>query len=102
MQTGEGKVKLGPLKWALCGADYLTPDPERGRLNEFLDMIRAAHELGIKVIGQLQISHSVPGGFVYEEHPEWLLRSIYEGPAVQWPWIILNYGFDINKAHPEL
>lgn len=55
-----------------------------------------------QIKGQLQISLSVPGGFAYEEHSEWLLRSIYEGPAVQWPWIILNYGFDINKAHPEL
>ena len=102
VQTGEGKVKLGPLKWALCGVDYLTPDPERGGLNEFLDMVRAAHELGIKVIGQLQISLSVPGGFVYEKHPEWLLQSIHGGPAVQWPWIIFRHGFVVNKAHPEL
>ena len=100
--TSDGWKDLAVRQWALCGVDYLTPDMERGNLSELLDMIKTAHSLGLKVIGQLQITLTVPGGYIYDKHPEWILKSIYGETAVFWPWRIAQYGYVVNKAHPEL
>ncbi|RLF88642.1 hypothetical protein DRN46_06770, partial [Thermococci archaeon] len=97
----ESKAKL-KLSHCVHVKDYLKPDPERGSEEDFLHMIETAHSLGIKVIPQLQITVAMPGDFVYEEHPEWLLRSTYGGFAVFWPWPAAPYGYVVNKAHPEL
>ena len=80
----ESKAKL-KLSHCVHVKDYLKPDPERGSEEDFLHMIETAHSLGIKVIPQLQITVAMLGDFVYEEHPEWLLRSTYGGFAVFWP-----------------
>jgi len=99
--TEEGYIELeiGP---AAHIRNYTRPDPARGTEQEFLSMVERAHELGLKVIGQLQITLATPGDFVYDHHPEWLLQSIYGAPAVHWPWAMGPFGFKVNKAHPGL
>jgi len=82
--TSEGEVQLN-VKWWVKPKNFLKPDPERGSEKEFLRMIKTAHSLGIKVLPQLCILTSIPGDFIYEEHPEWILKSIYGKPAVTWP-----------------
>ena len=99
--TSEGEVQLN-VKWWVKPKNFLKPDPERGSEKEFLRMIKTAHSLGIKVLPQLCILTSIPGDFIYEEHPEWILKSIYGKPAVTWPWATSSWGYVINKAHPEL
>ena len=93
---GEIDLKLDPYWWV--PKDYLKLDPDRGSEEEFLNMIETAHALGIRVVPILQVSYTVPGGFIYEEHPEWILKSIYGGYAVFWPWVKAPWGYVINKA----
>lgn len=101
VQTANGvrHLELGPCVHIL---DYLTPDPERGSVAQFRQLVNTAHELGLRVIAQLQITLAAPGDFVYEKHPEWLVKSIYGGWAVKWPWEPVRPGYIVNKAHPGL
>jgi len=82
--------------------DYLTPDRGRGTVDDFKAMVRRAHSLGIRVIAQLQVTLTAPGDFIYERHPEWIVRSIYGAPAVKWPWETSKPGYLVNKSHPGL
>lgn len=99
--TDKGEVKLR-LGYAVHIKDYLKPDSERGSEEEFLHMVETAHSLGIKVIAQVQVSLSTPGDYIYENHPEWMLKNIYGEPAILWPWGITGGGFRIDKSNPEL
>jgi len=99
--TCKGEMRL-KLRWGLQAKNFLRPDPDRGSEDEFLHMIEAAHSLGIKVIPQLCILSSIPGDFIHEEHPEWILKSIYGKHAVMWPWASTGWGYSVNKAHPDL
>ncbi len=90
------------IKNSFIVKDYLKPDPERGSEEEFLHMIETAHSLGMKVIGQLQITVAAPGTFVYEKHPEWMIKSIYGEPAIFWPQSIAPFGYIVDKANPKL
>jgi|GEM_PF-3867926 len=99
--TEDGEIELGGLAPCVHIKNYLKPDPERGSEEEFLHMIDKAHSLGIKVIAQLQVTLSTPGDFVYDEHQDWILKSMYGKPAVFWPWDSISYGFIVNKANPE-
>ena len=98
-EKGEIELEMSPCVHI---KDYLKPDPDRGSEEDFLHMIETAHSLGIKVILQLQVSVTIPGDFVYDEHPEWILKSIYDKPAVNWPWPPFSHGYTVNKAHPDL
>lgn len=90
----------------LYATDFLTPDPRRGSKEEFLELIREAHRLGLKVMGQIVVTGSYPGDFIHDRHPEWLLKTRIAGkeyPAVFWPWAPhYSWGYVINKAHPGL
>ena len=99
--TEKGEIEL-ELSHCVHIKDYLKPDPDRGSEEDFLHMIATAHSLGIKVILQLQITVAIPGDFVYDEHLEWILKSIYDTPVVNWPWPPFSHGFTVNKAHPVL
>ena len=99
--TEQGEIQLN-VTYSRHIMDYLKPDPERGSEEEFLHLIEESHSLGIKVIAQLQVTVANPGDFIYEEHPDWVLQSIYDKPAVFWPWAIARYGYIVNKAHPDL
>ncbi|MDD5464937.1 MAG: alpha-amylase family glycosyl hydrolase [Candidatus Omnitrophica bacterium] len=101
VKTEKGIENIG-IKNSFIVKDYLKTDPERGTEEEFLHMVQTAHSLGIKVIAQLQITVTAPGTFVYENHPDWMLKSIYGEPAIFWPWGITQYGYVVNKADPGL
>ncbi len=100
--TGPRDLRVGPEIHHWVPTDYTAIDPHRGTGEEFRQMVETAHSLGLKVIGQLQVSLSTPGDFIYEEHPEWMLESIYGEPALIWPWAMNRCGFQVNKAHPGL
>ena len=99
--TANGPIELN-LEYFVHIKDYLQPDPDRGYEEEFLHMVETAHSLGIKVIAQLQVTASTQGDFIYDEHPEWMLKSIYGAPVVVWPFKPFSFAFVVNKAHPDL
>ncbi len=98
----ENGIENIEIKDTFIVKDYLKPDPERGTEEEFLHMVQKAHSLGMKVIAQLQITVTAPGTFVYDKHPDWVLKSIYGEPAIFWPWPLAQYGYVVNKDNPEL
>lgn len=99
--TANGPIDLN-LEYFVHIKDYLKPDPDRGSEEEFLHMVETAHSLGIKVIAQLQVTASTQGDFIYDEHPEWMLKSIYGAPVVVWPFEPFSFAFVVNKTHPNL
>lgn len=101
VNTDKGEVKL-KLGYAVHIIDYLQPDTRRGTEEDFIHMIQTAHSLDIKVIAQMQVSLTTPGDYIYDKHPEWILKNIYGKPAIVWPWKGLAYGFWINKTDPGL
>jgi hypothetical protein len=48
------------------------------------------------------VTYALPGGFIYERHPEWILRSETGGYAVTWPWYRNPWGYALDKSHPGL
>jgi len=99
--TEKGEIQLD-VTHSKHITNYLIPDPDRGSEQEFFQMIETAHSLGLKAIAQLQVTVANPGDFIYDNHPEWMLESIYGKPAIFWPWKIASYGYVVNKAHPGL
>ena len=60
-------------------ADYKDIDPRYGTMDDFLQLIRAAHQRGIRIIMDLVLNHTS------EEHP-WFIesRSSLENPKRDW------------------
>ena len=99
--TEDGSIRRA-LSNCVIVKDYLKPDPGRGSEEDFLEVIETAHSLGLKVICQLQVTVTFYDGFVYKEHPEWMLYSIYDKPTVNWPWACFSHGYLVNKADTGL
>lgn len=103
-RTSKGQVELRLDRYIhhWNPKSYLKPDPDRGSETEFLEMIRSAHAMGFKVLPVLQVGYTVPGSFVYEKHPEWILKAADGGSAACWPWGSAPWGYVLNKADPGL
>lgn len=99
--TKDGSIRRA-LSSCVIVKDYLKPDSGRGSEEDFLEVIETAHSLGLKVICQLQVTVTFYDGFVYKEHPEWMLYSIYDKPTVNWPWACFPHGYLVNKADTGL
>ena len=102
VKTAKGEVSLWITTWGWAPTDYRKLNPDKGSERDFLRLVRRAHELGLKVVPVFQVSYSFQGGFIYEKHPEWILRSIYGGFAIIWPWRGFEWGFVVNKSHSGL
>ena len=104
VKTAKGNVRLRlhPHVTWWTPKDYLELNPELGSRSEFSNMVKEAHSMGIKVVPVLQVSYTLPGGYIYEEHPEWIIKSIYGGYAITWPWARCPWGYVLDKSNPEL
>ena len=56
-------------------ADYNAVDPQYGTEADLLAFIRAAHQLGLKVMLDLVYYHTAPDGVMIQEHPDWLIHT---------------------------
>ena len=100
--TGPRDLRVGPEIHHWVPTDYTALDPHRGTEEEFHRLVEEAHRLGLKVVPVLQVTYALPGGFVHEHHPEWILRSETGGYAVTWPWYRAPWGYALDKSHPGL
>ncbi|HEX4769382.1 MAG TPA: alpha-amylase family glycosyl hydrolase [Bryobacteraceae bacterium] len=55
-------------------ADYNAVDPQYGTEADLHEFIRAAHQLGLKVMLDIVYYHTAPDG-VMMEHPDWLIHT---------------------------
>jgi maltose alpha-D-glucosyltransferase / alpha-amylase len=58
-------------------ADYLGVDPQYGSLDDFKELLKAAHERGIRVITELVLNHT-------SDRHEWFQRSRRAKPGSPW------------------
>jgi alpha-glucosidase len=65
-------------------ADYTSVDPQLGSLEDFDQLVGAAHERGLRVLLDLIPSHTSIEHPWFREHPDWYIRSPIEGPPNNW------------------
>ncbi len=83
--------------------DYYKLDPrkcERDCSEELRSFVYTAHRLGMKVLLDLVTAHTGPGRYIYENHPDWILRDIYGKPVLCWPH--LEWGYAVDRAKLEV
>jgi glycosidase len=77
--------------------DYYGVNPEFGTLDDLKQFVRAAHELGLRVILDWVANHSAWDCNLTTEHPEWYARD-WKGefrPTPWWDWPdIIDFDFD--------
>jgi alpha-glucosidase len=65
-------------------SDYAAVDPVFGSLEDFDELVRAAHERGLKVLLDLVASHTSIEHPWFREHPDWYIWSPTDGPPNNW------------------
>jgi glycosidase len=68
--------------------DYYSVNREYGDLDDLKQFVRAAHELGMRVILDWVANHTAWDSNLVSEHPEWYLRD-WKGdfhPTAWWDW----------------
>jgi alpha-glucosidase len=65
-------------------SDYTTVDPGLGTLDDFDELIAAAHERGLRVLLDLIPCHTSIEHPWFREHPDWYIWSPVDGPPNNW------------------
>ncbi|MDQ2909693.1 MAG: alpha-amylase family glycosyl hydrolase [Actinomycetota bacterium] len=65
-------------------SDYTAVDPQLGSLEDFDELVAAAHERGLRVLLDLIPSHTSVEHPWFREHPDWYIWSPVEGPPNNW------------------
>jgi alpha-glucosidase len=65
-------------------SDYTSVDPQLGSLEDFDELVAAAHERGLRVLLDLIPSHTSIEHPWFREHPDWYIRSPVDGPPNNW------------------
>lgn len=87
--------RLGALGSPYAIADYRAINPELGTREDFLQLVEAAHALGMKVLMDVVYNHTSPDSRLRARHPEWFYRrpdGNFGNRAGEWPDVIdLDY-----------
>jgi alpha-glucosidase len=65
-------------------SDYAAVDPRLGTLDDFDDLVAAAHERGLRVLLDLIPCHTSIEHPWFREHPDWYIWSPVDGPPNNW------------------
>jgi alpha-glucosidase len=65
-------------------ADYTGVAPEYGTLDDFDELVAAAHERGLRVLLDLIPCHTSIENPWFREHPDWYIWSPVDGPPNNW------------------
>jgi alpha-glucosidase len=65
-------------------SDYTDVDRQLGTLEEFDELVAAAHERGLRVLLDLIPSHTSIQHPWFREHPDWYIWSPVDGPPNNW------------------
>ncbi|MEI7896812.1 MAG: alpha-amylase family glycosyl hydrolase [bacterium] len=69
------KNRKGSLGSYYSVSDYLAVNPEYGNKQDFIDLVKKAHELGMKVIIDWVANHTSWDNKLIEKHPEWYRKD---------------------------
>lgn len=96
-----GKMnKKGQLGCPYSIYDYKAVNPEYGTLQEFKDLIEAAHSLGMKVMMDIVFHHTSHDSLLVKSNPDWFHRDDHGCPISSisdWSDVV-----DLNFANSEL
>ena len=65
-------------------SDYTAVDPVFGTLEDFDELVAAAHERGLRVLLDLILCHTSIEHPWFREHPDWYIWSPVDGPPNNW------------------
>jgi alpha-glucosidase len=65
-------------------SDYTAVDPQLGSLEDFDELVAAAHERGLRVLLDLIPCHTSIEHPWFREHPDWYIWSPVDGPPNNW------------------
>jgi len=65
-------------------SDYAAVDPQLGSLEDFDELVAAAHERGLRVLLDLIPCHTSIEHPWFREHPDWYIWSPVDGPPNNW------------------
>ncbi len=96
-----GKVnRKGSLGSSYAIADYMAVNPEYGTEDDFKQLIKATHDLGLKVMIDVVYNHTSPDSVLVKEHKEWFRLDQYGNPTTSVPdWTDI---VELDHSHPEL
>ena len=92
------KNRKGSLGSYYSIQDYLKVNPEYGTLRDFSDLVKQAHNLGMKVIIDWVANHSAWDNPLITEHPEWYKKDAKGNiisPVADWTDVA---GLDYSQA----
>ena len=69
------KNRKGSLGSYYSVSDYLAVNPEYGNKQDFIDVVKKAHELGMKVIVDWVANHTSWDNKLITKHPEWYKKD---------------------------
>src|SRR5437763_2898900 len=65
-------------------SDYTEVSPEYGTLEDFDELVAAAHDRGLRVLLDLILCHTSIEHPWFREHPDWYIWSPVDGPPNNW------------------
>src|SRR5207249_9667988 len=65
-------------------SDYTAVDPQLGSLEDFDQLVAAAHDRGLRVLLDLIPCHTSIEHAWFHEHPDWYIWSPVDGPPNNW------------------
>jgi alpha-amylase len=99
------KGRKGTLGSYYAIKDYCDVNPEFGSLEDFDHFLKAAHEMGFKVILDWVANHTSPdNAWVTEKPADWYVRDSLGNTVVEYDWTDiakLNYGSKEMRAEME-
>ncbi len=66
-------------------ADYRAVNPEYGTKSEFVNLIKSAHDIGLKIMIDVVLNHTAHDSVLAATHPEWFLKDENGKPKAKVP-----------------
>lgn len=93
--------RKGTLGSPYAVRDHYSVNPEFGDLDDLRSFVRAAHDLGLRVILDWVANHTAWDNVLVTEHPEWFDRDPL-GELRSTPWWDWDDVIDLDYSRPEL
>jgi glycosidase len=95
------KNRKGSLGSPYAVKDYFGVNPEFGSKDDLRAFVKAAHELGFKVILDWVANHTAWDNPLHEEHPDWYEKD-WKGDNRPTPWWDWSDIIDLDYSKPGL
>lgn len=73
--------KKGTLGCPYANRDYRTVNPDYGTMEDFDELVRRIHALGMKCMIDVVYNHTSPDSTLYQQHPEFFYRRADGSPG---------------------